>query len=259
MNAARDADLRTAVLRQFGGLADAVAVLSDEAFGRPTRLGTWRVAELIAHLTFNVEAISTSLAQPAPPRPDVELVRYYAGARAAAADVAARAQVTAADASPADLRVALAQAVAVAGAALEQARTERLVATRPGALSLADFLITRCVEGVVHGLDLAAATGTEPVAEPAAVRSAVQLLADVLASIAPGRAVELRVPPYAAVQCVPGPRHTRGTPPNVIETDPMTWLELAAGRVGWADALAAGRVRASGSRADISEWLPVVG
>jgi len=59
------------------------------------------------------------------------------------------------------------------------------------------------------------------------------------------------------VQCVPGPRHTRGTPPNVVETDPLTWLDLAAGRVGWADALASGRLRASGQRADLDSYLPL--
>jgi hypothetical protein len=68
----------------------------------------------------------------------------------------------------------------------------------------------------------------------------------------PGRSVELRVPPYAAVQCVAGPRHTRGTPPNVVETDPKTWLRLYAGAVPWQAAVADGRVRASGERSDLS-------
>ncbi|GII77411.1 hypothetical protein Sru01_23930 [Sphaerisporangium rufum] len=91
----------------------------------------------------------------------------------------------------------------------------------------------------------------------ALARLAVRLLLDRLAELAPGRSVEVRVPPYAAVQCVAGPRHTRGTPPNVVETDPRTWLELATGRLGWAEAMAAGRVSASGARADLSEHLPV--
>ena len=67
-----------------------------------------------------------------------------------------------------------------------------------------------------------------------------------LTAKAPGRSVEVRVPPFAAVQCVEGPRHTRGTPPNVVETDPATWLALALGRDDWDAALAAGRVRISG-------------
>jgi putative sterol carrier protein len=60
------------------------------------------------------------------------------------------------------------------------------------------------------------------------------------------------------VQCVEGPRHTRGTPPNVVETDPRTWLELATGQLPWTDAVEAGRVTASGNRADLARWLPVV-
>jgi hypothetical protein len=60
------------------------------------------------------------------------------------------------------------------------------------------------------------------------------------------------------VQAIPGPRHTRGTPPNVIETDPLTWLRLATGRTDWASAVGAGTIRASGTRADLSEYLPVL-
>ncbi len=66
------------------------------------------------------------------------------------------------------------------------------------------------------------------------------------------------MPPFAAVQCVEGPRHTRGTPPNVVETDPRTWLELATGALSWPDAVAAGRITASGNRADLSAHLPLL-
>lgn len=65
------------------------------------------------------------------------------------------------------------------------------------------------------------------------------------------------MPPFAAVQCVEGPRHTRGTPPNVVETDPRTWLELALGMLEWSDAVASGRVSASGTRADLAALLPI--
>jgi hypothetical protein len=85
-------------------------------------------------------------------------------------------------------------------------------------------------------------------------------LTTVLAVRHPGRSVEVRVPPFAAVQCAigdPGPRHTRGTPPNVVETDAVTFLRLASGRVGWADAVGAGTVSASGLRADLSSVLPL--
>jgi hypothetical protein len=88
--------------------------------------------------------------------------------------------------------------------------------------------------------------------------AAVRLSLRTLAADAPGKSVEVRVPPFAAVQCVEGLRHTRGTPPNVVETDPRTWLELAAGLLDWADAVESGRVTASGSRADLARWLPLV-
>lgn len=87
---------------------------------------------------------------------------------------------------------------------------------------------------------------------------AVRLSLRTLAQVAPGRSVEVRVPPFAAVQCVEGPRHTRGTPPNVVEMDARTWLELAVGSLKWTDAVVDGRVTASGSRADLSGLLPLL-
>jgi hypothetical protein len=89
------------------------------------------------------------------------------------------------------------------------------------------------------------------------VAMGVRYLLQVLADEAPGNSVEVRVPPFGAVQCIEGPGHTRGTPPNVVETDALTWLEIAAGAVEWAAALGEGRIAASGSRADLSEYLPL--
>lgn len=79
----------------------------------------------------------------------------------------------------------------------------------------------------------------------------------VLEQRAPGRSVEVRVPPFAAVQVIPGVRHTRGTPPAVVEMAPEVWVALAAGERAWADAEAAGELRASGERADLSAYLPL--
>jgi hypothetical protein len=93
--------------------------------------------------------------------------------------------------------------------------------------------------------------------EREAARQAVRHLLDRLTTAAPGRTVEVRVPPYAAVQAIEGPRHTRGTPPNVVETDPRTWIALAVGRLTWDEALAKGAVSASGARADLSAHLPL--
>lgn len=119
-------------------------------------------------------------------------------------------------------------------------------------------LAARCAELVVHTDDLAAATGLDVPYDRQALATAVRLLADALAAKAPGGSVELRIPPFAVVQCVEGPRHTRGTPPNVVETDPLTWVRLATGRTGWAEALEAGAVTASGERADLAAHLPVL-
>ena len=79
----------------------------------------------------------------------------------------------------------------------------------------------------------------------------------ILAIKAPGRAIEVRVPPYAAIQCGEGPTHTRGTPPNTIEMDADTWLALASGKLSWGEAVNSGVVAASGSRADLSDFLPL--
>jgi len=89
------------------------------------------------------------------------------------------------------------------------------------------------------------------------VGAAVKTTARWLAQQVPGRSVEVRIPPHVAVQCVEGPRHTRGTPPNVIETDAATWLRLVTGALTWADAVADGKVTASGNRADLSPYLPL--
>lgn len=89
------------------------------------------------------------------------------------------------------------------------------------------------------------------------IATAVRYVLEELAERAPGNSVEVRVPPFGATQCVPGPRHTRGTPPNVIETDPETWLALATGALDWDAALSAARVTASGSRANLDGLLPL--
>jgi hypothetical protein len=78
-----------------------------------------------------------------------------------------------------------------------------------------------------------------------------------LQEIAPGRAVEVRIPPYAAVQVVAGHTHRRGNPSAVVETDAETWLALADGRLTWPDAIASGRLHASGERSDLSAYLPL--
>lgn len=94
-------------------------------------------------------------------------------------------------------------------------------------------------------------------ADRAEVADAVRTTLAWFAQQHPGRSVEIRVPPYSAAQAIEGPRHTRGTPPNTVETDPLTWLGLVAGVVDFGSAVADGRIRASGTRADLSALLPL--
>jgi hypothetical protein len=93
--------------------------------------------------------------------------------------------------------------------------------------------------------------------ERSVLREAVRALLAVLAERAPGRSVEVRVPPYGAIQCIAGPRHTRGTPPNVVEMSPDVWIALASGRLEWGAAITEGCIRVSGVRADLSGHLPL--
>jgi uncharacterized protein (TIGR03083 family) len=250
--------VRAAVLDQYAALARQVAHLPDAAFARPTRLAGWTVAELVTHLAGTIEAVPRLLAAEPPGAASVTLLGYYERAATVASAVDERSRREAAGRPAQELSRRLAAEVERARAALVGASPQRLVGARVGALTLADFLVTRCVEGTVHALDLAVAAGAEPVLDASAVRVAVRLTTAMLAAQAPGRSVEVRVPPYAAVQCVAGPRHTRGTPPNVVEAPPDTWLELAAGRLLWPDAVASGATTATGARADLSALLPLL-
>ncbi|MGO1538796.1 MAG: sterol carrier family protein [Leucobacter sp.] len=105
----------------------------------------------------------------------------------------------------------------------------------------------------------AAAAGTGAAAPSRSeLATAVRYLLEELAELAPGNSVEVRVPPFGAVQCVAGPRHTRGTPANVIETDPETWVAVATGVLDWGEAVAGGKITASGARANLHGLLPVI-
>ena len=95
-------------------------------------------------------------------------------------------------------------------------------------------------------------------ADETMLATACRYLLEELAERAPGNSVEVRVPPYGATQCIEGPRHTRGTPPNTVEMNPNVWFELATGRISWQQALAEAKAFASGTRADLSEVLPLI-
>ena len=87
--------------------------------------------------------------------------------------------------------------------------------------------------------------------------TAVRYLLEELATRHPGSAVEVRVPPLGAVQCVAGPSHTRGTPSNVVELGPEPWLALALGAKSFEELLEQGLLTASGNRSDLTDLFPI--
>ena len=105
--------------------------------------------------------------------------------------------------------------------------------------------------------ELLAARAALPPGDRAALGALIKASVRAFAESVPGHTVELRVPPFIAVQCVEGPRHTRGTPPNVVELDAETWLALAVGELSWADGVTDGRITAYGPRSDLSGLLPL--
>lgn len=111
--------------------------------------------------------------------------------------------------------------------------------------------LSACASAIVRAHE----AGQQPVRE--ALRAVVRSSLAELAQRAPGRSVEVRVPPFSAVQVIAGPHHTRGTPPNTVQTDPLTWIRLATGHLSWEQARAQGSVEASGNRADLAPWLPL--
>lgn len=272
--------VRAALAGELEAVRDAVhRACAAELLGAPTRVAGWTVRELVAHLAAVAEWLPDHLDHPvAPGKERLDLMGWARGTRTAAGQIDAYAREQSADdgrfaGGPAETTAAFDAALGKLTALLPEVDGSRVVGIRFGAITVADFLVTRLVELVVHADDLAAASaaaararGIEnplpiPEAFPhhrQALAAVTRLLADALAAQAPGGAVELRVPPYAVVQCVPGPRHTRGTPPNVVETSPLTWIRLATGRTTWQQALDVADLTASGERSDLSRLLPVM-
>ncbi|MFK4209959.1 maleylpyruvate isomerase family mycothiol-dependent enzyme [Streptomyces sp. NPDC030920] len=250
---------RSAVLAQFAHVREAVRTLTPGQLALPTRLGDWTVRELAAHLTMALSGVTRNLDMPAPAsaKPELTLVEWPASTADRAARIADDTRALAA--GHPDLDALYGEVAGRFEEMVPGAGDERLLTTRVGMMRLADFLVTRTVELVVHTDDLNEAAGLDIPYDRQALAACTRLLADALAEKAPGGSVEVRIPPFAVVQCVPGPRHTRGTPPNVVETDPLTWIRLATGRTEWARALDEAKVGASGERADLAALLPLMG
>jgi uncharacterized protein (TIGR03083 family) len=239
-------------------IRDWLAQLPFEAFGVPSVLPGWDVRLLTGHVLMVFRGAQRALAQPTDAAP-LALHEYVARYRADAEEIEAMTAEIAADRTPDDLLTELDLIISELRGRLAEPLPKVVVAPR-GPIAAADYLSTRIIELLAHSQDLSRSLPDRSAIalDRKALTAGVRILAGMLAAKYPGRSVEVRVPPAVAVQCIPGPRHTRGTPPNVVETDPVTFLMLATGRLGWSDALAAGQVRASGNRTDLSEQLPLL-
>jgi uncharacterized protein (TIGR03083 family) len=246
------AKVRTALTSQWHAHIAYAEALAPDQLTAPSVLEGWDVATLVGHVAMTATTIIKAPRNPAE-RADADVVSWTAMTRGAAdaVDHDTRALVE----SGASLPDVIGEALATMAATADDA----LVTFRFGGIRFEDLMTSRVVEAVVHADDLERSTGVPFPHDKDALAIAVRALTNALAVRVPGNSVELRVPPYAAVQCVEGPRHTRGTPPNVVEMAPTTWIRLAAGRVSWEEAVDAGEIQASGSRADLSEQLPVIG
>jgi uncharacterized protein (TIGR03083 family) len=250
----------TALTAQVAAVSSAAHRLTAQQLRLPSGLPGWDVRLLLAHIVGQIDAVPRLLSEPARPRgaPVTDLSAWALSTAGIADRLDERTRTQAAEIEDPAAAVDAA-AVLLAPCREDALRADLIVPHVFGAMRSLDFTVTRLVELVVHSDDLARATGAEIPLDRQAVAAVVRVLADALAVKAPGSSVEVRVPPYAAVQCVEGPRHTRGTPPNVVETDPLTWIRLATGRTTWAEAREAERVSASGERADLGAQLPVLG
>jgi uncharacterized protein (TIGR03083 family) len=231
---------------------------ADRTFARPSALPDWDLRQLLGHVVLIVRGMVPWLDRPSGAAPLTALA-YTARYRPAAAGIGELTAQTAGSLAPTELVGQLLVALDDARAALAGRDAAEVIEAARGPIRVGDWASTRMLDVVVHADDLSRSLPDERPAPfaPGALRRCARLLAWMIEEAAPGHSVELRIPPAAAVQIVEGPRHTRGTPPNVVETDPLTWMRLATGRAEFAAEVAVGKVRASGSRADLSGLLPL--
>lgn len=252
-----------ALLEQSRTVSDWLRHRPISDFTQQSVLPGWDVRQLTGHLVMLHEGLGSVLAQPTRQRPH-QLADYVQHYRPNADQITALTAAATGTASGPELVDRLDAAVDTLTVELgpDRGRPAAVLAPR-GPLTLEDFLASRIIEVVVHADDLSRSlSDAEPVTlHRGAVARCSRALVGILADRHPGRSVEVRIPPYAAVQCAigdPGPTHTRGTPPNVVETDALTFLRLATGRTPWPAALATGKIHASGLRADLTPVLPLL-
>jgi|SRR6188472_14879 uncharacterized protein (TIGR03083 family) len=233
-----------------------------EVFERPTVLPDWDVRQLAGHLVLVHAALAASLEQRT--REAALPIHEFVTRDRDVEMIMASTLEQSAELSGPEVVARLESSIDHLAAKLEgEVQLSRVIMTRRGATTIEDYLATRIVEVVVHTDDLNRSVPEVASAtlQRGALARCTRTLTAILAGRHPGRSVEVRIPPYAAVQCAiggPGPTHTRGTPPNVVETDPVTFLRLATGRIAWDEAIASGTVHASGLRANLDPVLPLL-
>lgn len=254
------AGLRAAYAAQHAALGAWLAALPAQRWDQPSVLAGWTVHDLAFHTTQVPGSLTRAIATGPVRDRALSIAEYTSAWRAAADDIADRDRLGARDLTPAGVVARHSAEHAALMAGLDTVTGNPVIRARRGPITVTDFLATRVNELVVHSRDLSASVPDVAPAtiDPGALGVSVRMLLRILSERAPGRSVEVRVPPYAAIQCAEGPRHTRGTPPNVVELEPLAWVELATGRAEWSRALSDGRVSASGERADLAAYLPVL-
>ena len=238
-------DARDAIAAQADAVIAWADGLTDAELAVPSSLEAWSVRDVLGHLVVSVGRLTDLPASPSSEDP-IPLHRYVRAYRPLAADIEAQAKGVEGDPRPA------LKAARAAGLAAIDGGIPAVVQAMRGPMRDVDALLTRAIELVTHSVDLGAPL------DRGALELVVRTFAQMLADTAPGRSVELRIPPFAAVQIVEGQTHRRGTPPAVVEISPTDWIRLATGRITWADAADDGTVRASGVRSDLSPYLPLL-
>ena len=253
--------VRKALTAQVETIEAAAHRITPEQLTLPSGLPGWDVHTLLVHIALQIDALPRLLSMPEPAAsvPEVDL-STWARSTAGKADELDREHPRGGRARHGPGAARVDEAVEELEPVLESAvRADVLLPHGFGAMRALDFTVTRLVELVVHSDDLTRATGVRVPLDRMALASVCAASDRHAGGEGPGPLGRGAHPAVRRDAVRRGPRHTRGTPPNVVETDPLTWMRLATGRTTWADARSRRVLQASGDRADISEHLPVLG
>jgi uncharacterized protein (TIGR03083 family) len=221
----------------------------------PSAVDGWTMRELVAHFGLVADSIRAASEALSADRP-LRVGDYLATYRNGDGDIDARTREWA---SGEGFLYSVDASAEQAERAFELVDGNPAVAARRGPIRWVDFLRTRCIELTVHSDDIVRSVSVDgPALSRPCLQVSTRALADVLGWRAPGRSVEVRVPPFAAVQCIEGVSHKRGTPPAVVETDPVTFCRLASGRITWDAAAASGALQFSGLRTNLTPYFPLL-